>query len=526
MWDLMEKSAHVVKKAGDALGLGDKAATGGTADAGGADAKTTNGSSGGRLAEGEAASGRGAPLENANDSTKPGAKVSKVGGANDSGTSTQKASGNEPAAPTAEERAPSSTVSDETLTAAGETGAQPRVLGEDAPLNEAKEVASTKPAQDRTAPIEPASTNGKTSGGASPQANGAGGGSGQWKPAARYQGLGSGRAMRSYKRQMAALEGKWAALSVSERVQHMSDIVNPSLRKIGVHEVSVAQATLPITTNGQFDFVAWKVVVNENIVTAKTLTKKQFQGLVNTLYHEARHVEQWYQIAGYLAQHGMDQKGIFDLTGMPPAPILAAMANANKWSKQQMADAKAYCDSIYMHNAGYRDATLASQKVEAKTYSDLDQTLKKDAQTPTLTPVERQTKQQLREEAAQRLNALYEAYRRLPEEVDAFGVGNRAGKQSLTMKFVDYAGNLIELAKQWLASFRASGNSPSAQVDLVKALGYLNDAIIRIQQHLGTLGTSQFEQAVAQTLANRLHALTALQQTYASQIATQGTVVP
>ena len=87
------------------------------------------------------------------------------------------------------------------------------------------------------------------------------------------------------------------------------------------------------------------------------------------------------------------------------------------------------------------------------------------------------------------------------------------------MKFVDYAGHLLERAKQWLAAFRAAGNHANAQVDLVKALGFLNDAIVRIQQHLGTVGTSEFEQAAAYALSLRLQALSAVQQRYVQEVA-------
>ena len=87
------------------------------------------------------------------------------------------------------------------------------------------------------------------------------------------------------------------------------------------------------------------------------------------------------------------------------------------------------------------------------------------------------------------------------------------------MKFVDYAGHLLERAEQWLAAFRAAGNHASAQVDLVKALGYLNDAIVRIQQHLGTVGTSEFEQAAAYALSLRLQELSGVQQRYVQEVA-------
>ena len=71
---------------------------------------------------------------------------------------------------------------------------------------------------------------------------------------------------------------------------------------------------------------------------------------MNTLYHEARHAEQWLHIAGYLARQGLDATGIKHLTFMEDNAIGSAIRNAGKMSKQQMADAEAYCSSISASN--------------------------------------------------------------------------------------------------------------------------------------------------------------------------------
>ena len=70
----------------------------------------------------------------------------------------------------------------------------------------------------------------------------------------------------------------------------------------------------------------------------------------------------------------------------------------------------------------------------------------------------------------------------------------------------------------------AASSAGSATADLAKAHGFLTDAIIRIQQHLGTLGTTAFEHHEAGVLLSRLAELRAEQQNYQTQIVLAGAV--
>ncbi len=96
----------------------------------------------------------------------------------------------------------------------------------------------------------------------------------------------------------------------------------------------------------------------------------------------------------------------------------------------------------------------------------------------------------------------------------------------MTKRVGDYVVNLIEVAKNWLASYVSLGRSAGAKTDLVKAFGYLSDAMIRIQQHLGTLGNTPIEQAEAQWLSQQLTKLVTVQRSYQLHLSAHGTVVP
>jgi hypothetical protein len=354
-----------------------------------------------------------------------------------------------------------------------------------------------------------------------PSAIGTGSATTGWKPAAQHQGLGRGRAIRGYQRELGQMESKWSAMAVSQRTQHLTDVINGSLRRVGVHEVTVQSAALSEGTHGKFIFQEWQVQINETVLHSPTLTAKQFQDLANTLYHEARHAEQWFHIAGYLALQGLDATGIEQLTYMKPNPVLAAMRNARKMSKQQIADAKAYTENIYGEKSGYRNATLEASENEQQTQKQLEI----DIQTKPLTQAELLAKGKELYDSEQRSTSLYEAYLGFPEEVDAHAVGNRTGvaNRSRTARIIDYAGNLIGVAKKWLASYRSAGTAAS-HGDLVKAHGYLCDAIVRIQQHLGTLGSTPFEISEAAWLSGSLSNLITVQQSYRAQLSVKGIV--
>ena len=211
-------------------------------------------------------------------------------------------------------------------------------------------------------------------------------------------------------------------------------------------------------------------------------------------------------------------------TGMDRQAIASAIANSGKMSAAQVADAKTYYNNIYGHNMGFRAATFEFQRDEQSN----EPQIKQDLNSGQLSPTQIQTHEQLLAESQQRLKELFGAYRRLPEEVDAFRVGDRTAKRSLTMRFADSTVELLARAKQWLATYvglsKQLGVDAAAAADLAKAHGFLSDAIVRIQQHLGTLGTTAFERYEAGVLLWKLAELRAVQQNYQGQLAFSGVV--
>lgn len=73
---------------------------------------------------------------------------------------------------------------------------------------------------------------------------------------------------------------------------------------------------------------------------------------------------------------------------------------------------------------------------------------------------------------------------------------------------------------------RDIGGGSKVKPAIAKEYRYLRDAIIRIQQHLGTLGASPIERSEAKWLTPYLTELSAVQRSYQVQLATKGTVVP
>ncbi|NUO83917.1 PAAR domain-containing protein [candidate division KSB1 bacterium] len=97
-------------------------------------------------------------------------------------------------------------------------------------------------------------------------------------------------------RRFKALMKNWNSLTPAERQQKLQELINRPLKKSGLPPVSVNSATLSANTYGQFDFQSWSLEINKTFLNGP-LNAADSKELANTVYHEARHAEQWYAIA-------------------------------------------------------------------------------------------------------------------------------------------------------------------------------------------------------------------------------------
>src|SRR5262249_38589707 len=186
-------------------------------------------------------------------------------------------------------------------------------------------------------------------------------------------------------------------------------------------------------TNGHLDFEDWAVTLNEDKLTPGTIDPTKLGELTNTAYHEARHGEQWYQMARHLAEGGTPPSKIAQELDIPQA-VAEQAAKEPKMSPQQAADAAKYYDSVYGQGAAHRNQVLGGldtlpQKVEAARIEY--QRVEHD---PSVPMAEKQAKFDAWLDAYNKAQQNYQDYRNLPAEADAWATGDAVAAAFETSK--------------------------------------------------------------------------------------------
>lgn len=162
----------------------------------------------------------------------------------------------------------------------------------------------------------------------------------------------------------------------------MEKMLNKQLKKSGTPPIKLKPKQMGPDDDGAFNFRSWKIKVNKDRL-GDTMTPKQFKDLAKTIYHEARHAEQWFAAAAF--------KAGTNAAGSPiriPGKVAGAAANSPLGSNQSPMGVLGEAT----HRSAYGDGRNHRQTVLNKPDSD---------------PV------------------AYPQYRGLAEEQDAFGVDNK-----------------------------------------------------------------------------------------------------
>jgi hypothetical protein len=216
---------------------------------------------------------------------------------------------------------------------------------------------------------------------------------------------------------------RWQQLSVDQRLAELIRLVNTHLGHAKVPLVTPnPQDTLD---SGQFNFPDWTMIVGKRAMAIEQPDLAQAKDLVDTIYHEARHAEQWFRIAqlrGLQRRSGNpkatdDQlakavakelgipKNIADEAVKPPTFALGSM---------DALIAQGWFDSVYGSASARRDKILTELDNAEKA---LDTAKKKQKQHPS------PANQLAVHRAQERVNRAIAGHATLPEEDDAFVAG-------------------------------------------------------------------------------------------------------
>ncbi len=200
-------------------------------------------------------------------------------------------------------------------------------------------------------------------------------------------GLNSSRIIAQFSRDIKSLENNWDQLTSGQRQDSLQTSLNKSLSSAGVPSIKIELKQFPAQLQGQFDFHNWKMYVNEDLVKDSKLSPKEASNLAQTIYHEARHGEQFYRVAELLASNPPDgQKRtpqeiakklqFFGVPGIALAQQAAQTGQKTPLSPEQLIQARAWYQSVYGKDS-QREQVLKNLNSTEKAFSDIEKVVGK-----------------------------------------------------------------------------------------------------------------------------------------------------
>ncbi len=231
-------------------------------------------------------------------------------------------------------------------------------------------------------------------------------------------GLASPMAMARSSVAAHAVANTWDVMTPDQRRDELVEAVNTELRSYGVPVPETE--VVPLDTGGLLDPVRWVIQVSENRFA--TSSARDVPALASTLYHEARHAEQFFRMGRLLAGRGRQAAQIAEALALRADIAEQAAAAPLPPDSPQAAEAERWYQSVYGSGADERGEVVAGMREAANTTRREDPLT---ATPPGASPEERAAQQERYEAARREYRDATDTYRQLPEEADANSVERR-----------------------------------------------------------------------------------------------------
>jgi hypothetical protein len=210
---------------------------------------------------------------------------------------------------------------------------------------------------------------------------------------------------------------EWARLATAEqRRDRLVALVNERLAAAGVPAVTPAFDANP-NNDGSFDFPTWRMLIGRGPLGGDTISLDDAKEIADTVYHEARHTEQWYRMAQLRAAQGLSAAAVATELGIPARIATQAKADPLVRGSMLAVIAQGWWDSVYGTGSQHREAVLTE-------VDRADTALKQARQRAQAHPTP--ANQAALDRAQARFDRAFAAYRNLPEENDAWATGPAA----------------------------------------------------------------------------------------------------
>jgi hypothetical protein len=263
-------------------------------------------------------------------------------------------------------------------------------------------------------------------------------GGGKGKKAETETGIATGIALDRFITAAHDVQTNWASLDKNTRGQKLGDAANTELDAVGVPKVGIVNKDLG-EINGQLDFTPWNLDLNGTRFESPTTTSERMAPIARTVYHESRHAEQWFRMARIEAGQGKNAAAIASKLEIKPEVAAAAESKPLTGDSQEAKEAAAWHKSVYGADREARNTTLTNVSIHAKRMGDAS--AKSDAAEREYDRLRADTTASADDKksalaawkaafaaynaAKMTFNASYAAYTALPEEADAWKLGDR-----------------------------------------------------------------------------------------------------
>lgn len=206
---------------------------------------------------------------------------------------------------------------------------------------------------------------------------------------------------------------QWDQMTPQERGTQLVSLVNIHLMAAGVPPVA---ANIEDGGNdlGSFAFTTWQMDIGEVALQDEHLTLAEAKDVVNTIYHEARHAEQWFRMAQLRAGEGRTGAEIATETDIRADIAELAAGQPLEPGSMEALVAKGWYDSVYGAGSAHRDTVLTELDASADALDAAREQFEADP-----TPANREALAAART----RQRTAFNTYRELPEENDAWATG-------------------------------------------------------------------------------------------------------
>ena len=151
---------------------------------------------------------------------------------------------------------------------------------------------------------------------------------------------------------------EWATLATAEaRRDRLVELVNQRLATAGVPPVTPIFDTNP-NNAGSFGFARWVMRIGRARLDGDSISEEDAREIADTVYHEARHTEQWFRMAQLRAGQGLGVAAMVTELGIEARIARLARAEPLVRGSMEAVIAQGWWDSVYGSGSAHRESVL------------------------------------------------------------------------------------------------------------------------------------------------------------------------